>query len=639
MRRAATPPAIAALPLLIVGAVFAWWAWKNGAYFGVVFLPGAMILLLLVGALLLFAPWPGKLSGAPRVALLSLLVLATLTLASALWSPTPDVAIADAQRVLGYGAVFGIGMWLCLLLGRRLLLALAPLAGAGAVVALLTLIVLWSGSSTHDFFETDATLRYPLGYRNAVAAFFVMALFPMIVLAASRELDWRLRGGLVGAATISIELVVLAQSRASALAALIAVATLFAVHPYRFRVAVWLSVAAIPAALALPWLLDVFQEDAGNSAAELPPLHAACRVMFASMLISVIGGCTMARRDPRFELSPERARLAGRGLMAVLTVVLVVASVKLANSEGGPLGFVSQHARQINAGDPNLSSQGTRYGLDLRSGRGGFWRVALDDFADRPLAGEGAGGFRTSYLLHRHSATLTQPEDPHSIELLMASELGLPGLLLLTAFMGGCAVAATRAWRLGPSAAALVAASAAMGAYWLVHASVDWFWPYPAITAPVMLAMGSAAAPALLRSVEGTPVRRRLGAAIAVGLIAATFIPFFLSERYTNSALRGWQGDLEGAYSQLHKAADLNPTSIRPMTAEAVIAERVGDRGRALATLDRAQRRQPDEWTVYYLKARVLSATDPVRADQALARARALNPRGPEIAALEQQLR
>jgi Flp pilus assembly protein TadD len=75
------------------------------------------------------------------------------------------------------------------------------------------------------------------------------------------------------------------------------------------------------------------------------------------------------------------------------------------------------------------------------------------------------------------------------------------------------------------------------------------------------------------------------------------------------------------------------------MTAEAVIAESVGDRGRALAALDRAQERQPDEWTVYYLEARVLSATDPRRAGRALARARALNPRGPEIAALEQQLR
>jgi hypothetical protein len=631
-------PAISALPLTIVGGVFAWWGWKSGAYFGVVFLPGLIILLLLSAMLLLVAPWPARLKGAPRVALLALFCLAAWILASAIWSPTPDIAIADAQRALGYGVLFGLGLWLSLLLGRRLTLTLAPLAGAGAIVALVTLIVLWSGSNTNDFFETDATLRYPLGYRNAEAAFFVMAVFPMIVLAASRELDWRWRGALVGAATLSIELAILAQSRASLFAALFGLAAFIALHPSRLRAACWLAMAAIPAAIALPWLLDVFQQDAGKSAAELPPLHAACRVMFATTLIAVGAASVMGRLDPQLDLSPARARIVGRGLLAIVVLALVASAIALANSEGGPLGFVSRQTGQLNAGTPALNAQGTRFGLDLRTSRAEYWRVAIDAFGDRPLAGEGGGGFRTAYLLHRRTtSTLTQPEDPHSVELLMASELGLPGLLLFGAFVGGAIVAALRAQRLGPSAAAVTAAALAMGSYWLVHASVDWFWSYPAITAPLMFALGSASAAPLPRATKER--RNRSWLAIAAALLAVSMLPFFLSERYTNSALRGWQGDLQGAYSQLHKAADLNPTSIRPMTAEAVIAESVGDRRRALAALDRAQQRQPDEWTVYYLEARVLSASDPMRARRALERARALNPRGPEIAALEQQLR
>ena len=79
-----------------------------------------------------------------------------------------------------------------------MLLALGPLAVAGAVVGFVTLIVLWTGKQFRDFFETDATLRYPIGYRNAEAAFFLMALLPAIVLCASRELAWPVRGVLLG---------------------------------------------------------------------------------------------------------------------------------------------------------------------------------------------------------------------------------------------------------------------------------------------------------------------------------------------------------------------------------------------------------------------------------------------------------
>ena len=91
-----------------------------------------------------------------------------------------------------------------------------------------------------------------------------------------------------------------------------------------------------------------------------------------------------------------------------------------------------------------------------------------------------------------------QPEDPHSIEMLMLSELGLPGerSCCLT-FVGGGVVAAHQGQAAGPEAAALGGRALAIGAYWLAHASVDWFWSYAAITLPVPFAIGAAAAPAL----------------------------------------------------------------------------------------------------------------------------------------------
>jgi len=92
------------------------------------------------------------------------------------------------------------------------------------------------------------------------------------------------------------------------------------------------------------------------------------------------------------------------------------------------------------------------------------------------------------------------------------------------------------------------------------------------------------------------------------------------------------------AYSELHRAADLNPLSNRPLTAEAVIAEETGDRARALSALSEAESRVPEDWLPYYLQARVLGKGNPAGAGRALERAGALNPRGEEIAALAKKL-
>lgn len=627
----------AALPLALVGALIVWWAWKSGAYFDVVALPGTIALLALLAALLLYAPWPGRLAGPARVALLALFGLAAWTAVSALWSPAPAIAIADAQRVIAYGVAFALGIWLCLLLGRRMLLALAPVAAAAAIVAVATLLALWLGDAATKFFEEDATLRYPLGYRNAVAAFFLIGFFPMLVLAASAELDWRPRGALLGAATLSIELAVLSQSRGAVFAIAGALAVLLAVHPARLRILAYLAIAAIPAAVSLPWLLDVYQGEGGATAASIPLLHAACRAMAVSSLLAAAAGLLLARAEP--SPSERTRRIAERGLIGLAALLVVLAVVGVARLEGGPVGFVQDRIDDLSAGTPDLSSEGSRFGVDLRTGRGDIWRVAIEDVKADPWAGEGSGGFRRTYLLERESdATAVQPEDPHSVELLMLSELGILGLLLFAAFAVCSVWAILRARRLGPAAALLAAGALGAGAYWLLHASVEWFWHYPAITLPVCFLLGAAGAPALLAApADGSALRRRAGAALAI-LVALSLLPFFLSERYTRQALREARSDLARAYADSDRAADLNPLSERPLAAQAVIAEGAGEPQRALAALARAQRRNPTEWTLYFLEARALERTDPAAARRALARARALNPQGTELDALEARL-
>ena len=74
-----------------------------------------------------------------------------------------------------------------------------------------TPIALWIGDDAGEFFEENASRRYPLGYRNAEAVSLLRGRpVLMLVLAAARDLDWR-RARVAGAATLSIELAVLSQ--------------------------------------------------------------------------------------------------------------------------------------------------------------------------------------------------------------------------------------------------------------------------------------------------------------------------------------------------------------------------------------------------------------------------------------------
>lgn len=625
---------LSALPLVVFGGIVAWWAWKSGGYFEVTYLPGTMALLALVALFLFAAPPLGRLGGPALVSFVALAGLAAWTLISGLWSPVPAVAFSDAQRVLAYVAAFAIGVWSCLLLGRRLLLALAPLAAAGALVGLATLIVIWSGHSSMDYLEIDATLRYPIGYRNAEAAFFLMAVLPTIVLTASRELHWSIRGVLLGAATLMIELAVLAQSRASLFAVPIGVAILVAAHPNRLRVLGWLALSMIPAAIALPQLLDVFQRDAGNGAAEIPPLHHACVAIALTAALSTAIGLALTRFGGGFSLSDRARTGVERGLLACLAVVVLAGFVALLRTDGGPGGFVSRHVDQLTAGTPNLGTNGSRFGFDVRTRRGDFWRVALhDEFDKKPLNGDGAGAFRSDYIKHRNGPG-EEPEDPHSIETLMLGELGLPGALLLLTFVVGAAVAAIRARRLGPSEAALAAGALALGGYWLAHASVDWFWSYAVVTLPVPFALGAAAAPALRLNAEVRAARPvvRATLAIAACALALTLLPFYFSARYTDNAIRGWRSDPQSALDDLARAADLNPWSSRPLAAESDFAQQTGDHNRALSAINEAISRSHDDWLLYFQQAKLLEMSGDIPgAAAALARARQLNPTEPEI--------
>ena len=164
--------------------------WERGAYFGVD-LParGDGAARACWPPCSCSRPGPPRCAGPPRWRSVALLALAAGPCSPRCGRRRRDIAVEDAQRVFIYAVAFALGLWLCLLLGRRMLLALrAGRRRPAALVAVATLIALWIGDDAAELLENDATLRYPLGYRNAVAGLLRRRrCCPMIVLAADRE--------------------------------------------------------------------------------------------------------------------------------------------------------------------------------------------------------------------------------------------------------------------------------------------------------------------------------------------------------------------------------------------------------------------------------------------------------------------
>ncbi len=203
----------AGVVLLLCGSLFAWWGWKQGAYFDPVFYPGAISTFALLGILLTFSSFDGRISGAALVAVIALIGLAAWTMLSVLWSPTPSAAFRYGEHAFLYLALFAIGLWVTNMLRDEMRAALAPLAIAGTAIGIGVVVVLATGMDTTWYLHGDATLRFPLGYRNANAAFFLICFWPLLALATESDWRWEFRALMVGAGTMLLELAFLAQSR------------------------------------------------------------------------------------------------------------------------------------------------------------------------------------------------------------------------------------------------------------------------------------------------------------------------------------------------------------------------------------------------------------------------------------------
>ena len=111
------------------------------------------------------------------------------------------------------------------------------------------------------------------------------------------------------------------------------------------------------------------------------------------------------------------------GLVAWGATAAVVAGLVI----GGLAERPSERELASGAGATRLTS--------VTSNRYEYWRVALGAFRDAPLIGTGSGGFRVVWLQERPIRETVR--DTHSLEVEVAAELGLVGLLALALMAGG----------------------------------------------------------------------------------------------------------------------------------------------------------------------------------------------------------
>ncbi len=338
---------------------------------------------------------------------------------------------------------------------------------------------------------------------------------------------------------------------------------------------------------------------------------------------------------------PDRSSNAGRSNRLVaggLAVLIAAGMVGFVVAVGDPVDWMSSASMRFAPAEADPRARGVRGSASTRAriaSTSGVWRSTLRPRSRYWATVVAAISTPTCRSVSSLTGRRAMPTAWSSRSL---AELGIVGLVLLLTAIAAAAWAVLRARKLEPSAAGLGAIALASGTYWLVHSSVDWFWAYPAVTAPAIMLAGAASAPGLVVLEDGRKRGWRPWLLVGLSLLAVSAVPPFLSERYVNDAYENWRVEPDRAYADLDRASDLNRLSDAPLLAEAAIAMAGGDRARALAALGEATELRPEEYAGHYLLAELQAKQNPDLARDEILIALELNPLDEQVQTLARDL-
>jgi hypothetical protein len=470
MRRAV--PVLATAVLLAGPAVVAFF---TGGYFDGARAAATAVAWTLVLLLAVAGPLPLPRSGPGWLAVGALAALAAWSAISVAWAPLVGPAVDSVQRLLLYLGVLLAAT--AVLRDRGLARAVEPALAAGAAIVIGYGV---AGRLLPGIIDLDRSLvaggrlEQPLTYWNAEGLLATMGFLLCVRLAGDATRPVWMRAASAAAFGALGAGVYLSYSRGALAVAVLGLIFLVAAAPVRPQLRA--AVAAVVAAVVAAAVSAAFRGVAGLEGSGAEQRRDGAIVLAAFVIVAIVAALAASRMAGAERRDPALlGRLGYAGRMPALAFVAAAICVV-----GLAVGGLAE------TGDSTESAEArpSRF-VSISSQRYEYWRVGTNAFVDRPLQGEGAGGFRVLWRMERDVDAAAV--EVHSLVMEMATELGLPGLALLGAFVAGVALAGRRALAAG---APLAPGACAVCAAWLLHASIDWDWQMPAVTLPAIVLAG-----------------------------------------------------------------------------------------------------------------------------------------------------
>ncbi|MDO8210031.1 O-antigen ligase family protein [Conexibacter sp. CPCC 206217] len=578
------------------------------------------------------------------VTLLLFGALTALTAISIAWSVAPSESWLAANLTLSYLAAFAGAAALVRIASERWAAVLGGVVLAALVLSGYALLVKVF-PSLEGIDTGTARLRSPFDYWNAVGLMAVLGIPGTLWVGARRDGHAALRALSVPALTLLLTAMLLAYSRGALLVTVIVIALWFAIVPLRLRGAAMLLAAGAGTAVVGLWSFgnDSLSRDGVPLDVRADGGHELGLLLVAVLIVTAGAGLALAFATEKGQWPQQRRQAVGATLLVLLALVPLAAAGKLAVSDRGLPGTISDRWHELT--DPNAAQPGNDPSRFTSAGgvRARYWDDAfrLWKWDDRTRwAGVGADGFdsaRRALQTDKLRAGHAHGYIPQTL-----ADLGLAGLLvnllLLVAWLvavaratalkprhriGAWAVAAARARDLRtpvprrepvewtPERIGLVTLALTAVAFGL-HSAVDWTWFIPGTAVTGLICAGWVAGRGPLaeppargrvpRPLKSAPTALAFaGAIVLVGLAGAWTIwqPQRSANLNADAQTLLDAGRLPQAIAKGRDAADANPLSVEPLFTIADAQDQSGRPREALRTLQQAvelQQANPEAW-------------------------------------------
>lgn len=627
-------PVAAATAALVVGLSLQGGAYGIGtrSIFGIA-LWWAIGLTLAVGI------WP--VARIPRPAAVGagvLTVFAGLSGISGVWANSAEDAFVEMGRALIYVGVFVAVVFASRAAsGARWSDGLAVGIVAVGLIGLMSRLLpgLGAQSAASTFFGGGRTfLSYPLEYWNALAVLVALA-FPLLLRPAVGARSPVVRGLALAPLPALAGAIYLTSSRGGVLTALIGIALFIVLCGRIARATAAAVVAGAGSALAVVVLAshDVLTEGpiggAENAAAGRP---AALLILLLCVAVG-FSWSALSRKEVRLPDAGRRLRRAIAALGALLLVAGAVAAKPVERFDS----FREAPVNRVEAADDPTTYTTTTEHLLSSSGNGRwqFWSAAVDQFADSPVAGHGAGSYEAWWAQNGSISYFTR--QAHSLYLETMGELGLLGLSLLVALLAiVLVVTAGRLRTAAPEHRLTVAALGAAGSAFAVAAGIDWLWEMTVVGAVGIALVALLVGPATQHTSEGdriTPAKRVGACVAAVAAVVVLALPWLADRETRSSRQAALDGNAAAALDAAASAEKLTPWAASPRLQRALVLEGTGDSDGARAAIAAAIERESEDWRLWLVRARIERAAGDLEGSRlSLERAETLNPRSPIFA-------